>query len=73
MNALTPAQLKAIHKAADACKEHGFSFINLYEAYPPAKNEGWDEYIYTPYDIDTTQYKYLGIVRSNGDYCLPFN
>lgn len=63
-----------IEHGAKACKEHGFSFIEIYQT----KNDkfvedGWDRYIISPVHVSANEYRFVGIVRADGSSEIRFS
>lgn len=63
---------KIIQVAKDACTEHGFPFIEIYQT---RKDEnvldGWDRFIVSPVHVSSDDYIYIGFVRNDGTY-VPY-
>ena len=56
-----------IERGKKACKEHGFSFIEIYKIRDEKfVNDGWDRYIISPVHVSEKEYKFVGIVRADG-------
>ena len=60
---------QAIEKGKQACIEHGFGFIGIYQTRSEANvQDGWDRFIISPVHVSENEYQYIGYVRVSGEF-----
>jgi len=58
---------QAIKSGIEACQEHGFGFISIYQTRSEESvSRGWDRFIISPAHVSEKEYRFVGIARADG-------
>jgi hypothetical protein len=64
---------QALKRGQKMCIEYGYTFIDIYQVKNEILvNDGWDRFIAANIRMTDEHYDYIGFVRGDGSYELPY-